>query len=99
MMSRALEPVSVTELNQQTTSVLRRVKNGESVPITERGKVVAYLTPPPPTHTGDPLIDQWIAEGRIIPAEVPGGIADLLPRPNPDGFSLSDAIIADREKE
>jgi prevent-host-death family protein len=101
MMSHALNPVSVTELNQQTTSVLRRVKNGESVPITERGKVVAYLNPPPPTHTGDPLIDQWIAEGRIIPAEVPGGIVDLLPVPGPVDMenSLTKAVLEERESE
>jgi prevent-host-death family protein len=99
MMSHALEPVSVTELNQQTTAVLRRVKNGESVPITERGKVVAYLTPPPPTHTGNPVIDQWIAEGRIRPPEVPGGILDLLPPPGPVDHenSLSRAILEERE--
>ena len=100
MMSHALEPVSVTELNQQTTAVLRRVKNGESVPITERGKVVAFLTPPPPTHTGDPLIDQWIAEGKIIPPAVPGSILDLLPIPKRtrSGKTLSEVVLEERER-
>src|SRR5262249_25163657 len=35
------EPVTVTELSQQTTAVLRRVKAGRSLPITERGRAVA----------------------------------------------------------
>jgi prevent-host-death family protein len=95
------ESVTVTELNQQTTAVLRRVKAGQSLPITERGRVVAFLTPPPPTVTGNPTIDRWIAEGRLLPQAVPGTVLDLLPLPEPadDGFSLSDAVIAERERD
>jgi prevent-host-death family protein len=95
------EPVTVTELNQQTTAVLRRVKAGQSLPITERGRVVAYLTPPPPAVTGNPTIDRWIAEGLLVPQAVPGTILDLLPLPEPadDGFSLSEAVIAERDRD
>jgi prevent-host-death family protein len=95
------EPVTVTELNQQTTAVLRRVKAGQSLPITERGQVVAYLTPPPPLVTGNPTIDQWIAEGRLVPQAVPGTVLDLLPLPEPaaDGFSLSESVIAERDRD
>ena len=95
------EPITVTELNQQTTAALRRVKAGGSIPITERGKVIAFLTPPPPTVTGNPTIDRWIAEGRLVPAAVPGTILDLLPPPTdaPDGFSLSEAVLAERDRE
>ncbi|MBB5873790.1 prevent-host-death family protein [Allocatelliglobosispora scoriae] len=93
-------PVTVTELNQQTTAVLRRVKEGQSLPITERGRIVAFLTPPPPTVTGNPTVDQWIAEGRLVPALVPGTVLDLLPLPDPDDgdFSLADAVIAERDR-
>lgn len=96
-----LEPISVTELNQQTTAVLRKVKAGHILPITERGKVVAFLTPPPPTVTGNLTIDRWIAEGRPTPAAVPGTILDLLPLPKQEtgGFSLADAIVAERDRE
>jgi antitoxin (DNA-binding transcriptional repressor) of toxin-antitoxin stability system len=95
------EPITVTELNQQTATALRRVKAGRSIPITERGKVVAFLTPPPPTITGNPTIDQWIAEGRLVPAAAPGTILDLLPPADESGtgFSLSDAIVAERNRE
>src|SRR5579859_7884268 len=91
------EPVTVTELNQQTTAVLRRVKAGESLPITERGQVVAFLTPPPPTVTGNPTIDRWIAEGRLVPAAVPGTILDLLPLPAGNAASIADEVIAERD--
>jgi prevent-host-death family protein len=93
------DAVTVTELNQQTTSVLRRVKEGQVLPITERGKVIAFLTPPPPTVTGNPTIDRWIAEGRLVPPAVPGTVLDLLPLPEPASASLADAVIADRETE
>lgn len=95
------EPVTVTELNQQTTAVLRRVKAGQVLPITERGQVIAFLAPPPPTVTGNPTIDRWIADGRLLPQAAPGTVMDLLPLPGSaeDGFSLADAIIAERERE
>lgn len=91
----------MTELNQQTTAVLRRVKAGHVLPITERGHVIAFLTPPPPSVTGSPTIDRWIAEGRLVPAVVPGTIMDLLPIPEPTevGFSLADGVIAERDRE
>lgn len=99
--SGAVEPVSVTELNQQTTAVLRRVKLGEALPITERGKVVAFLIPPPPNVTGNPTIDRWIAEGRLVPSAVPGTVLDLLPLPGEvkGGASLADVIVAERDRE
>jgi len=93
------DAVTVTELNQQTTSVLRRVKEGQALPITERGKVIAFLTPPPPTVTGNPTIDRWIAEGRLVPQAVPGTVLDLLPLPETGGASLADAVIAERDAE
>lgn len=94
-------PVTVTELNQQTTAILRRVKAGHALPITERGKVIAFLTPPPPTMTGNPTIDRWIAEGRLLPQAIPGTILDLLPIPpsTGEGNSITDAVIAERDRE
>src|SRR5579871_3142555 len=91
------EPVTVTELNQQTTAVLRRVKAGEALPITERGQVIAFLTPPPPTVTSNPTIDRWIAEGRLIPAAVPGTLLDLMPIPEGEGPSIAAEVIMERD--
>jgi prevent-host-death family protein len=99
--SAANEPVTVTELNQQTAVVLHRVKRGQSVLITERGRVVACLAPPPASVTGNPTIDRWIAEGRLTPQAVPGTVADLLPVPEAPsgGADLADAIIAERDRQ
>ena len=95
------EPITVTELNQKTTAVLRRVKAGHVLPVTERGRVIAFLTPPPPTVTGNPTVDRWIAEGRLVPAAVPGTILDLLPLPDAadTDFSLADEVVAERDRD
>ena len=57
--------------------------------------------PPTPESVtaGNPTIARWIAQGRLIPQAVPGTVADLLPLPDPDddGFSLTDAVTAERE--
>ncbi|HZE39991.1 MAG TPA: hypothetical protein VE172_14390 [Stackebrandtia sp.] len=95
------ETVTVTELNQQTSALIRRIKDGEVLSITERGHIVAFLTPPPPSVTGNPQIDRLIAEGRLVPQAVPGTVLDLLPMPmdNDQGFSLADAVIDERNRD
>jgi hypothetical protein len=43
----------------------------------------------------------WIAEGLLLPQAVPGTILGLLPLPEPtdDGVSLSDVVVAERDRE
>ena len=41
-----MEQVPVRELQQHASAVLRRVKRGETVGITDRGALVAVLAPP-----------------------------------------------------
>lgn len=78
-----METVTVSELNQQTARVLERVKAGESLEITEHGRPVARLVPSVPT-TGVPQLDRLIAQGRAIPAAVPGPIPPTPPRDERD---------------
>jgi hypothetical protein len=51
--------------------------------------------------TGNPTIDRWIAEGRLVPQAVPGSILDLLPIPpaTEDTPSLTEAVLAERDRE
>ena len=94
-----METVSVSELNQQTARVLDRVKAGESVEISEYGRVIARLTPKAPA-TGVPLLDALIAQGRAIPATMPGPIPPTPPRDERDqGLSLSEILTQMREDE
>ena len=45
-----MKEVKVTELRQNLPAYLARVRRGERVRITSRGKVVAELAPPAPDH-------------------------------------------------
>jgi prevent-host-death family protein len=63
--------VGVRELKQNASEVLARVKAGEAVEVTERGRPVALIVPLP---AGDPL-DRLVAEGRASSAD--GSLADL----------------------
>jgi antitoxin (DNA-binding transcriptional repressor) of toxin-antitoxin stability system len=58
--------IAVRELNQQTAQCLARVKQGETLVVTEHGQVIALLSPPRPT--GIAKLDALIAEGRARPA-------------------------------
>jgi prevent-host-death family protein len=62
------ERVGVRELRQNLSVYLRRVKEGETLEVTERGEPVARLTPP---STGSPALDRLIAEGKARPAKRP----------------------------
>jgi prevent-host-death family protein len=66
--------VPVRELNQDTAGVLARVKRGERVNITERGRVIASIIP----ARDNPLSD-LISSGKLHPATISG------PAPRPGG--------------
>jgi prevent-host-death family protein len=86
--------VSIRVLNQETSKVLARVKSGEEIALTERGKVIARIVP----ATAGPL-DALISSGRVQPATSHGP----TPRPaiamrqgDPDAGSLLERM---RDKE
>jgi len=62
--------VGIRELRQRASELLRRVEDGESIEITDRGRPVAVLAP----LQDDPL-ERLRAAGDLQPSE--GGIADL----------------------
>lgn len=95
-----LARVGVRELRQNLSVYLRRVKEGETLEVTERGQPVARLTPNPPQPMS--RLDQLIAEGRAWPAE--GDLLEWLDERTPidwpkDGPSLSEVLIQMREEE
>jgi prevent-host-death family protein len=58
--------IGVRELRQHASRYLDRVKAGEVVEVTERGKLVALLVSPTPAVA---VRDQLIASGRLVPAK------------------------------
>lgn len=60
-----MERIGVRELRQHASRYLERVKSGESVEVTERGKLIALLVPPEPARAAR---ERLIADGQLIPA-------------------------------
>lgn len=63
--------IGVRELRQRASELLRRVEQGETIEVTDRGRRVAILSPPP---EGNPL-DRLRALGDVEPAK--GDLDDL----------------------
>lgn len=57
--------IGIRELRQHASRYLERVKAGEVVEVTERGKLIALLVSPTPSVASR---DRLIASGRLIPA-------------------------------
>ena len=86
--------VGVRELRQNLSVYLDRVKDGESLEVTERGQVVARLSP----SRGVPSsYEQMVEDGRISRAT--GALAALGPPPQVSGRPLSDLVREQRDED
>jgi prevent-host-death family protein len=65
--------VGVRELRQRASELLRRVERGETIEVTDRGRRVAILAPPPEGSA----LDRMRALGELLPAK--GDLDDLPP--------------------
>jgi prevent-host-death family protein len=86
--------IGVRELRQHASQYLARVKAGETVEVTERGRLVALLTPPSPSMTA---LERMIAEGRVHPATAPFELPTPTKLP-PGSPSLSEILDELREE-
>ena len=59
-----MKSIGIRELRQRASELLRRVERGETVEVTDRGRLVAVLTPPPEGSA----LDRLRALGDIEPA-------------------------------
>jgi antitoxin (DNA-binding transcriptional repressor) of toxin-antitoxin stability system len=87
-----MDLVPVRELQQHASAVLRRIRRGETVGITDRGALVAVLAPPSTAGGAAALV----AAGRVRRAR--RSLADLpTARPAPVGTSeVLDDLRAER---
>lgn len=90
--------VGIAELRQNLSKFLKQVREGERIVVTDHGKPIAEIGPPP---SGESHYDRLIREGRLKPAKVPGGIATLgPPLPRVEGERpLSELLIEERDEE
>jgi prevent-host-death family protein len=93
--SFGMERIGVRQLNQATSAVLARVKQGETFEVTDRGEPVARLTPIPGEVSA---LARAVAEGLLIPAtdHTPFPLPPVIGDPNVD---VGGEIAAARERE
>ena len=82
--------VGIRELRADLSRFVRRVREGEEIVVTDRGRAVARLVP----VDGERTIDRLIREGLVIPAQRPW--RGKLPEPIEGEGPLSDIVLEDR---
>lgn len=87
-----IERIGVRELRQHASRYLARVATGETIEVTDRGRIVALLVP---THQ-----DRWqglVASGQVLAATGEGDVVDDAP--NDYGIDASARLAAMRAEE
>jgi prevent-host-death family protein len=86
--------MGIRELRNNLPAVIKRVRAGEGIEVTDHGHPVARLVP---IHVRSEY-EQMLAEGRIIPPEI--DLLDIEPLPVPPGMPTGSEILAEmREGE
>lgn len=91
--------VSVSELKARLSEHIRRVKGGEEVLVTERGRAVAVLAPIPPSRSEQADLDTLVETGLVRPAKrLPGEDFWRLRRGSDPNRVVLDALITERRE-
>lgn len=88
--------MGVREVTRNTSAVFERTSKGDTIIVTNRGRVVAVITPP---QAYSPQLAELIAAGGVLPPATPGGTAALLSMPDPGGQTRNSAADLDAVRE
>lgn len=98
-----MRAVGIRDLKNRLSEYLRLVREGETVLVTDRGRVVAQLAPPPhlalPTVSEDDALARLAAAGkvRLAARRVPSpGAGPVLDDPGLDASAALAALREDR---
>ncbi len=87
------DTIGIRELKNTLSAVLRRVKSGESVTVSERNRPIALIIPAA-TERSEQVLER-LAEAGLLAWS--GGKPAGCPRPpRISGDSVSDAVLEDR---
>jgi prevent-host-death family protein len=88
--------VGLRDLRHHTSEVLARVRQGETVDVTEHGRLIARIVP-----AGDreptPVMARLVSSGRVTLAERPGYRPRMRPGDGTDRLSDTLATLRDEE--
>ncbi len=93
-----MKRVGIRQLKNRLSAYMRQVRRGASFLVTDRGKPVARIAPPPSEaepRTMDQILQELAAAGHLRLAEKPGPLPDFDPIPS-TGKPASQMIIEDR---
>src|SRR5262249_3183210 len=95
-----LRRVGIRELTNSLSEYLRRVRLGESVLVTDRGEIVAQLTPPGQSASGPsvPPALAALAKRRIATVGSPGDASLYRPLPRRGRRKVTSTQLLDEER-
>ncbi len=82
--------VGIRELRSNLRAFVERVKRGEDVILTDRGRAVARMTQPGDART---RLDELIAQGEVTPPKRPKAPIDTDGLPRPVGGTVTDLLF------
>ncbi len=91
--------VSISELRARLSEHLRRVKAGETVMVTERGRTVAQLSPAPPDANGGSELQDLVDKGLVRRGR--GSVSPEfweLPRPEDPQGKVVGSLLEERRE-
>jgi prevent-host-death family protein len=88
--------VGLRDLRHHTSEVLARVRHGETVDVTEHGRLIARIVPVGEREP-TPILARLVASGRAALARRPGYRPRM--RPGDGSDRLSKALAAMRDEE
>jgi prevent-host-death family protein len=88
--------VGLRDLRHHTSDVLARVRRGETIDVTEHGRLIARIVPVM-ERAPAPVLERLAESGRATLARRPGYRPGMRPADGTD--RLSDAVAAMRDEE
>jgi prevent-host-death family protein len=88
--------VGLRDVRHHTSEVLARVRHGETIDVTEHGRLIARIVPVGEREP-TPILARLVASGRATLARRPGYRPSMRPADGTD--RLSEALAAMRDEE
>jgi prevent-host-death family protein len=88
----------VQDLHHHTSEVLARVRHGETIDVTEHGRLIARIVPVRERRP-TPVLEQLVASGRAVLAQRPGYRPRMRSGDGSDVLSRTLAETRDEERQ